>query len=83
MSYTKIQSELNDIENMDLMKSDDETLEDTLVRLEEIMEVVDDQSEKDDEDGESSEIMEQVEELQYSINAELDGRYEESYEEDY
>lgn len=83
MSYKKIQSELNDIENFDLMKSDDETLEDTLVRLEEIMEVVDDQSKHDDEDGESSEIMEQIEELQYSINSELDGRYDESYEEDY
>ena len=83
MSYTTIQSELTDIENLDLMKSDDETLEDTLIRLDEIMELVDALSEHDDEDGESSDIMEQVEELQYSINAELDGRYEESYEEDY
>ncbi len=83
MSYIKIQSELTDVDNLDLMKSDDETLEDTLVRLDEIMEIVDDLSESDDEDGESSEIMEQIEELQYSINSELDGRYEDSYEEDY
>lgn len=83
MYYEKIQSELTDIDNLDLMKSDDETLEDTLIRLDELLEVVDELGEHDDEDGESSDLMEQIEELQYSINSELDGRYDESYEEDY
>ena len=83
MSYIKIQSELEDIENLDLMKTDDETLEDSLVRLEELFELVEGQSEIESEDGEAVEIMEQIEDLQYSINSELDDRYDDSFEEDY
>ena len=65
------------------MKVDDETLEDTLVRLEELMEIMESLNEKEEDEGELVDLMEKIEDLQYSINAELDTRYEDSYEEDY
>jgi len=83
MTIAKLKIEISDIEVLDLMKSDDETLEDAINRLDELMEVADTLDAEATDDGETSEAMEQIEDLQYSINAELDGRYDEAYEEDY
>jgi len=83
MTISKLKSEIYDLETLDLMKSDDETLEDSINKLEELMEIAETLDEEAIEDGETSEVMEQIEDLQYSINAELDDRYDEAYEEDY
>ena len=83
MTIKKLQLEVADIETLDLMKSDDETLEDAINRLDELMEFADTLDAEATEDGETSEVMEQIEDLQYSINSELDSRYDEAYEEDY
>lgn len=83
MTITKLKSEIIEIDNLNLMKSDDETLEDTINKLDELLELADVLNEEASDDGETSELMEQIEDLLHSINAELDGRYDEAYEEDY
>jgi len=83
MTTAKLKLEISEMDNLNLMKCDDETLEDAINRLEELLEIADTLNEEASDDGEASDMMEQIEDLQYSINAELDGRYDEAYEEDY
>jgi DNA repair ATPase RecN len=83
MTIDTLKNEISEIDNLNLMKCDDETLEDAINRLEELLELTDTLNEMATDDGETSEMMEQIEDLQYSINAELDSRYDEAYEEDY
>ena len=83
MTTAKLKLEISEMDNLNLMNCDDETLEDAINRLEELLEIADTLNEEASDDGEASDMMEQIEDLQYSINAELDGRYDEAYEEDY